>query len=380
MAPDVEHAVPASADGGFVPSRLALARRRRGLTQAEVATASGLSLRSVVGYESGELQPSESAVASLATVLCFPTSFFALPAPAALEVEAVSFRALTRMRADRRARAIAGGQLALDLAAWIDERFSLPAAVLPDLRPASDPESAAMALRTEWALGDLPVSNMVRLLEVKGVRIFSLAEDTADVDAFSFWHGEAPFILLNTFKSAERSRFDAAHELGHLVLHRHGPPNGRQAEAEADAFASAFLMPRSSILAHVPRSAAPLLDHLVVLKRRWQVSVGALVHRLHGVGLLTDWQARQLWIQIQHRGYRTAEPKSIPREMSAVLEKVFTWARSQGWTKAHVARHLHWPMAELNALIFGLTLTGVAGGATGPAKERGPDPRLKLVE
>jgi len=68
------------------------------------------------------------------------------------------------------------------------------------------------------------------------------------------WKEGTPFIFLNSAKSAERGRHDAAHELGHLVLHRHGGPIGRKAEEQANAFASAFLMPRSSILAHVPRS------------------------------------------------------------------------------------------------------------------------------
>src|SRR5438094_162699 len=83
----------------------------------------------------------------------------------------------------------------------------------------------------------------------------ALAIDAKEVDAFSMWHGETPFVFLNTKKSCERSRFDAAHELGHLVLHRHGVPQGQQAEAEANAFASAFLMPRASVLAMAPRFA-----------------------------------------------------------------------------------------------------------------------------
>ena len=61
-------------------------------------------------------------------------------------------------------------------------------------------------------------------------------------------------MFLNTFKSAERSRFDAAHELAHLILHKHGAPNGQEAEKQADTFAGSFLMPRASVLASAPRS------------------------------------------------------------------------------------------------------------------------------
>ncbi|WP_419757134.1 ImmA/IrrE family metallo-endopeptidase [Teredinibacter turnerae] len=74
---------------------------------------------------------------------------------------------------------------------------------------------------------------------------------------------DIPFVFLNTKKTAERCRFDAAHELGHLVMHCHGAPQGQEAEKEANAFASAFLMPRRSVLANAPRSATlkSLISH-----------------------------------------------------------------------------------------------------------------------
>src|ERR1700693_4393291 len=85
------------------------------------------------------------------------------------------------------------------------------------------------------------------------VFLFSLAENTRNVDAFSCWRNGEPYVFLNTFKSTEHSRFDAAHELAHLVLHKHGGPNqGRAAELEAHAFASSFLMPRDDVLATIP--------------------------------------------------------------------------------------------------------------------------------
>ena len=106
-----------------------------------------------------------------------------------------------------------------------------------------------------WGLGELPVKNMIHLLESKGIRVFSLSIDTAQLDAFSMWHADTPFVFLNTMKSCEHSRFDAAHELGHLVLHRHAGSKGQEAEREANAFASAFLMPRASVLANAPHMA-----------------------------------------------------------------------------------------------------------------------------
>ena len=250
----------------FNPSRLALARRRRGLTKRELADAAQLSERSIVAYEAGATVPNDDTVAELARVLTFPPAFFYRGDVDEIPADAASFRSMSRMTAAQRDRALAGGQLALELTAWTDDRFGLPGADLPDLRHYSDPEAAANTLRVHWRLGDGPITHMVRLLEAKGVRLFSLAEHCREVDAFSFWRGPVPFVFLNTMKSGERGRFDAAHELAHLTLHRHGEPAGREAERDADAFASAFLMPRSAILATAPR--VPSLERLTAAKRR----------------------------------------------------------------------------------------------------------------
>src|SRR5205807_2630424 len=124
-----------------------------------------------------------------------------------------------------------------------------------------------------WGLGQLAISHMVKLLETKGVRVFSLVENAKEVDAFSTWKGGTPYIFLNTYKSSSHNRYDAAHELGHLVLHKHGAVGGQVAEKEANLFAAAFLMPRSSVIAAAPRFAT--MPHLIQLKRKWLVSVSA---------------------------------------------------------------------------------------------------------
>lgn len=184
-----------------------------------------------------------------------------------------------------------------------------------------------MALRTVWGLGIRPVGNLVHLLEAKGVRIYSLAHESREVDAFSFWWEERPFVFLNTVKSAERSRFDAAHELGHLVLHKHGAPEGRVAEQEADRFAAGFLLPKADVLGHAPRRATLL--SVIAAKHRWGVSALALVHRLHALQLVPEWHYRQLCIKLRMQ-YGSGEPEERQRETSQVLAKVFDALRKSG--------------------------------------------------
>jgi Zn-dependent peptidase ImmA (M78 family)/DNA-binding XRE family transcriptional regulator len=344
--------------GEFNYTRLDLARRRRGLTKTALAEEAGISTRILTAYEREEKMPSAETVGRIARTLGFPVEFFSGPDLDEPSLEGSSFRALSNLSARQRDRALGSAALALELSKWIAARFDLPEADVPQF-PNVDAETAAEALRGAWGLGERAAPNMVHLLEAHGVRVFSLAEETAEVDAFSFWLGDVPFVFLNTMKSAERSRMDAAHELGHLCLHRHGGPRGREAEQEAQGFGAAFLMPRGSVLAEAPRSAR--VEHLIRAKRRWKVAVANLAYRMHSLNLLTDWQYRSIFIEISRKGYRTNEPREIPRETSQVLAKVLRSLRAERLSQSQIARELSIPVEELSKMAFGLVLTPLNG-------------------
>lgn len=286
--------------------------------------------------------------------LSYPEGFFYEDDPEEIATDSVSFRSLKRMTAKERDAAIAAGVLGIQLYEWVEARFDLPEPQLLDLSYETNAEVAARSLRQFWRLGERPIANMLRILESKGLRVFSLAENTKNVDAFSFWHGDTPFIFLNNFKTAEHSIFDAAHELGHLTLHRHGGPrNSKSAEREANLFASAFLMPADDVRARMPRLIH--VNAIIKAKERWRVSAMAMAHRLHSLELLSDWQYRSMCIELGTRGYRTAEPNGLERERSTVWQKVLAHLWSERTTKEEIARGLHLPMDELESLIFGLT-------------------------
>jgi Zn-dependent peptidase ImmA (M78 family)/DNA-binding XRE family transcriptional regulator len=362
--------------GVFNPSRLTWARRRRGMTKTRLAAAVGVDLRSVSAYETGEFSPDGERLERIGRALKFPDGFFFgddLEQPA---LDTASFRSLSKMTAGQRDTALGSGAVALLLNEWIESRFTLPEPDVPDLGRDASPEGAAEAVRRAWGLGELPIKNMVHVLEARGVRVYSLAVDAIEVDAFSMWRQQRPFVFLNTLKSAEHGRFDAAHELGHLVLHRHAAPSGQQAEQDANAFASAFLMPAASVRAHAPRFAT--IDLLIRLKKIWNVSLAALTYRLHKLGLLSDWHYRKLYIEISSRGYRKSEPNRAPREVSQVLHKVFNALREEGVTKHDVAAALHVHPEDVNELVFGLALTALEGDGRVAATAR-PRPRFTVV-
>lgn len=88
-----------------------------------------------------------------------------------------------------------------------------------------------------------------------------------------------------------RSRLDAAHELGHVVLHPEPEDGSKIMEKQAQAFASEFLMPRDQTVDQLPsRIDWPTFHEL---KRHWGASLRALVYRAHGLGKLSDASYRR---------------------------------------------------------------------------------------
>ncbi len=343
----------------FSASRMILARKRRGLPLAELSTQVGVSVQSLSNYESGRQAPSSGVVQNLAMSLSFPAAFFGAPDIDLLQASNVSFRARSKLPARKRDMALSVGRLAIEFHEWASLRFNLPASDLPSLSK-PDPETAADMVRARWGLGASPILNMVHLLEAHGVRVFSLAPEYSEVDAFSVFYEDTPFVFLNTLKTAERSRFDAAHELGHLVLHGQGCDLVKSAaEQEANEFASAFLMPRESIAAHMPTS--PLVDQILYGKQIWNVSALALTYRLHDIGMLSDWHYRTACIELGRRGFRSSEPQGAPRETSQLLDKIFRLLRKRGIGRADIATELHIGTDDINDYIFGLTMTAVDG-------------------
>ena len=343
----------------FSPERLQFARQRRGMFAQELAARIGVAPRTVSTWENGKATPTEANIAALAAVLNFPKDFFYGDAPPALN--AAVFRSLARMTARQRGMAVMAGAQAVALDHWIEQQFTRPDPNVPDLRD-SDPEAAAEQVRALWGLGYSPINNLVHQLEKNGVRVYSLVHDGTEIDAFSVWQGSVPFIFLNTTKTAERSRMDAAHELAHLVLHAHTAGGAeKQHEVEAQAFASAFLMPKAPVIASAPRRVT--LATILEAKARWGVSALAYVYRLYALRRLTEAQYRRLMIQIKS-AYGITEPgESRPRETSQVLAKVFAPSPDGRTVKrTEVAKVLRIYTHDLDEMTFGLTLTPVTGG------------------
>lgn len=354
----------------FQFGRLTIARERRGLSKEQLALKCGVTRRTVSDWEAGRIK--NPPIDVLAAALDFPAEFFLGEPLDLITSEQASFRALTAMSARESKRVLANATVLQAFTEWIDGMFTTPAVEVPWFdqyrpitgqprgRPAATRHlGAAEALRSMWHMNGKPIPDLLALVESKGVRVFGLTEDIREVDAFSLWLGERPTIFLNVDKSAERLRFDLAHEVGHLFMHRGVVTVGsRVAEIEANNFASEFLMPGDGVMAKVMGSVQ--LTDVFSLKRYWRVSAVAMVVRLHHLQLINDWQYRNWMVDLSKKGFRRAEPDGIHPERSELLAQVMRLAREDGWSVRKMSKQLRIPHDDLIGAVSGLTLTAVA--------------------
>ena len=322
------------------PARLRDARIAKRLNQSELAHLVGVTRQAISAFEQGEKSPDASTMTGIAAALEQPLSYFTTEAPPLFgESSARFFRAVGPKTKRRNLACEVLGKWLVQTAKHLDGFVNYPMVNLSTFEPASgdgrytpeEIESAADAVRRRWRLGYGPISNVVALLENNGV-ITCRYEITGErIDAFSFWNGDRPFLFLASDKDAAcRSRFDVAHELGHLVLHRwvgqeelEDPKVLKEViEPEANRFAGAFLAPAQSFPAEVYTTR---LDAFVALKRRWRLAVQAMVYRCKDLGVFDEYQVTNLYKQISARRWRTREPlddtDEIPLEQPRMLNR-----------------------------------------------------------
>lgn len=303
----------------FAGERLTLARQLEGLRKSELAARIGRSATAVAAWESGAKRPTTANVAELAIGLGVTPAFFAPRGMAVTSESTVPhFRSLRSTSQRARDQAFAYGQLAVDIADTIEKHVEFPDVDIPAFEVTAEdlgsgPEEAAREVRRAWGVESGPMRHLVRLLEQHGVLVVFSPQQTSAVDAYSFESARRPVVVLNPVKNDYyRQRFDVAHELGHLVMHRDAEPGGRVVEDQAHRFASELLMPAAEFRDLLPKAMnARAWDVLGALKEQWGVSIQALLFRARRLGNISDVTYRNAVITLTQRGWRRNEPGLI---------------------------------------------------------------------
>lgn len=310
----------------FTGERLRLARQLRGLDQQDVAAIVGRDKATVSRWESGDQKPEPDSLVRLAVGLEISTAWFTKPVPKA--GGNARFRSLKSELRKFRERMNSLLLLEVELSHLLQEYVEFPAVALPTMNVA-DPrdiqnrqiEDAAQNCRQSLGIPLGPVPNVIDALERHGVVVSRAKVGGEKLDGVSQWWtaDDRPYVLLADDKLSEcRSRFDAAHELGHLILHAHTRADESDAEiynlmeTQANRFASAFLLPEESFAADLRMITLPELQELKV---KWRTSIAAMLYRCRDLGFINDAYYRKLRTYFSSRGWNRREPLDGELEM-----------------------------------------------------------------
>ena len=356
---------------GFSPHRLKAARQARGLTGAALAELVSISRSAISQYERGDKTPSPSVLCAISDKLNLRVNYFFKNQQESNTP--VFYRSLTDATKSSRSRAQRRYEWLREVVIALSDYVEFPDFQLPDFlcdKPleltAEDIERLAEQTRRFFGLGDGPISNVVWLLENSGVVVARHHLDSDKLDAFSNWpKSERAFVILGDDKmSAVRSRFDAAHELAHLVLHRKVTHEQlktkemfRLIEQQANRFAGAFLLPRSTFQIEATNLT---LNGLLSLKKRWGASVALMIRRCADLEAVSPKSSKRLWINLGRRGWRKSEPFDdvIVIEQPRMISRSFALLRNcDSSAIIELQSRLPWTEEEIKELVGDRSMT-----------------------
>jgi Zn-dependent peptidase ImmA (M78 family)/DNA-binding XRE family transcriptional regulator len=304
---------------GFQKDRLCQILAARRLSQVQLASMVGVSSATVSKWRAGNQAPEREALDRLAGVVNVTAEWFTRPTVAKVSLPLFRSNASAHVAAREmlEARLEWAQDIALALMEFVDyPELNLPTRTYtdPEQITTEDIEQAAGECRDLWRLGRSVIQDLALAAEGAGVIIIREETGVAQIEGLSAWSKDLgkPIILLSADKdNGYRSRFDLAHELGHLVLHRYiKRPTERDRykllEQQAHRFAGALLLPAETFANEVRLPVT--MDDLLLLKRRWGVSAAAIIMRLHALELLTEDEKLSLFKRRSARWGAKSEP------------------------------------------------------------------------
>ncbi|HWL22404.1 MAG TPA: XRE family transcriptional regulator [Ureibacillus sp.] len=311
----------------FNGARLREGRIYRGYTITDLANELGVSKQMISKYENNKANPTFEALLAITHILKFPKEYFY---EKSVEVKTGNtyFRSLLSTGKKEREMQYDRVKYLTIIRSLLEEYVDFPELDVPDFSEddIENIEQAANQLRQVWGLSDAPIKNIVYLLETKGFVMNSIKLDKKTIDAFGAHHetngkNYYSIVLGNEKRSYYRRQFDAAHELGHKVLHDPylnlddlSKEEFKQMEQEANDFAAAFLLPRESFLRDVSIHPNDLM-YYKLLKKKWCVSIGAMVMRAYKLGAISDGTYQYMQRSISQKGWRKKEPLDDIKEV-----------------------------------------------------------------
>lgn len=307
--------------------RFKSARILNGLSLQDLADQLGnrISRQALHKYEKGEVIPDGAMIRLLSAALKVSADYFFNTRR--VELGEVEFRKLNRLPAKDEHRIIEAVRdqlsryLELEDILGIKTRFSSPVTQTKTISSLEDVEIAATQVRIAWEIGAGMVANTLELLEDQHIKVVEVSAGDS-FDGMQAWvDSDIPVIAINRDKviSADRKRFTAMHELGHLLLPLQGLSEAEK-EKYCHQFAAAILLPKEAAFRELGIARSKLMiPELGALKRQYGISMQAIVMRAKDLKILSDHYTKQFFFMVRQMGWKTSEPIEYIGEDSSLL-------------------------------------------------------------
>lgn len=274
--------------------RLKSARIMRGLSMDGLCNLMGnvISKQSISKYENGKMLPDSTVLIALAEALKVSVDFLFRPSHA--ELESIEFRKKSKLHVGElnsiKEKVRDSVERYLEIESILDINSSFAVNLMDvTVQSADDVKALALRLRKEWKLGEDAIGNIINVLEENEVKVIEL-NASMEFDGLSgYVNKNNPIIVLNKNFTAERQRFTALHELGHLLLNFDQAISSKEQEIYCNLFASEMLMPSSHFIKMLGASRKDIsLQELIPIQEQYGISIDALMYKAKELNVISE--------------------------------------------------------------------------------------------
>jgi Zn-dependent peptidase ImmA (M78 family)/transcriptional regulator with XRE-family HTH domain len=300
--------------------RIKQGRILRGFSQEQLGKKIGITRQAISNCEKDTISLNMANLLKVSEILELPLSFFYKPPTENNSDKMIFFRSKDIPKKTKEQLREEINVFDKEVVKYFEQYVKLPSINLPDLSYILKNSTynykketiieICKKIREHWGLANKPIDNLSYILQANGFIISRQYIDQDKTDAFSQKLDNNYIFISGNKECAVRSRFDLAHELGHLILHDNieiDEFEDKIIEKDADLFASEFLYPSEVFLEDIQDYSLGF-ERFIELKEKWKVSIQLLVRKCKDLDVISEEKYIYFQKRISFNKWRKKEP------------------------------------------------------------------------
>jgi Zn-dependent peptidase ImmA (M78 family)/DNA-binding XRE family transcriptional regulator len=331
----------------MIGERLHRARMASGLSLRALSDQLSISHTAINKFEKNLLIPSSKQIINFSKVLNVRTEYFFRPID--IEIKGIEYRKKSHIpkKILNKITSDVYDQVERweDLLQLFPQRPILPFSPIKlshKVTNLDEVEKISENLRHTWELGLNPITDLVEMLESKGILVISSSIDSEQkFDGLTGMVNDKPIIVVSEHWSGDRQRFTLAHELGHLILEE-SLDESIDEEAACNRFSGAFLLPKVALIEALGEHRSKLdINELHMLKQEFGLSMLGLVFRALNCGIISKALHQSIFKSFSSKGWIRKEPgKQYPLEKTLLFPRLIYRALAEDYLSEAKAAEL----------------------------------------